>query len=194
MTDLAIANSGTNLVNYLRGDRSKEGTTFRRRLSPEEVKALKFKVPGGVVTTVIGLLFAMIGVDPVRGAPRFTFGVEELYDGIGFVPVVMGLFGIAELLLAAEKRQTHMVEAELKSWMPTRQECRQSVGAIGRGTVVGFVHDWANPENTRRSWDMVARYVIPEINGYVAKLRESQKYLMDNREVFERAGKAVGII
>ena len=92
-----------------------------------------------LLMTVIGLLFAMIGVDPVRGAPRFTFGVEELYDGIGFIPVVMGLFGVAELLLAAEKRQTHMVEAELKSWMPTGAECRQSAGAIGRGTVVGFV-------------------------------------------------------
>ena len=38
----------------------------------------------------------------------------------------------------------------------------------GFGTVVGFVHDWANRENTMRSWDLVARYVIPEINGYVA--------------------------
>ena len=36
----------------------------------------------------------------------------------------------------------------------------------GVGTIIGFVHDWANPENTRRSWDMVARYVVPEINGY----------------------------
>src|SRR6476619_1974027 len=61
----------------------------------------------------------------------------------------------------------------------------------GVGTIIGFVHDWANPENTRRSWDMVARYVIPEINGYVAKLRESQKFLIENRAVFERAGQAV---
>lgn len=61
----------------------------------------------------------------------------------------------------------------------------------GFGTVIGFVHDWANPEDTRRSWDMVARYVIPEINGYVAKLRESQKYLIDNRAVFERAQQAI---
>ncbi len=61
----------------------------------------------------------------------------------------------------------------------------------GVGTIVGFVHDWANPENTRRSWDMVARYVVPEINGYVAKLRESQKFLIENRAVFERAGQAV---
>ena len=61
----------------------------------------------------------------------------------------------------------------------------------GVGTIVGFVHDWANPENTRRSWDMVARYVVPEINGYVRKLRESQDFLRENRAVFERAGQAV---
>jgi len=61
----------------------------------------------------------------------------------------------------------------------------------GFGTVIGFVHDWANPENTFRSWDMVARYVIPEINGYLAGLRRSQKYVIENRESFERAGQAV---
>src|SRR5712675_2126157 len=61
----------------------------------------------------------------------------------------------------------------------------------GVGTIVGFVHDWANPENTRRSWDMVARYVVPEINGYIASLRKSQKFVIENRAVFERAGQAV---
>ena len=61
----------------------------------------------------------------------------------------------------------------------------------GFGHCVGFVHVWANPENTFRSWDMVARYVIPEINGYVAKLRESEKHLQVNRAVFERAGQAI---
>ena len=61
----------------------------------------------------------------------------------------------------------------------------------GFGHCVGFVHDWANPENTFRSWDMVARYVIPEINGYVAKLRESERHLQVNRAVFERAGQAI---
>jgi limonene 1,2-monooxygenase len=45
----------------------------------------------------------------------------------------------------------------------------------GFGTVIGFVHDWANPENTRRSWDLVARYVVPEINGYLSELRKSQR-------------------
>ena len=92
-----------------------------------------------LLMTVLGLLLAMIGLDPVRGAPRFTFGLPELYDGVGFVPVVMGLFGIGELLLAAERRETRMIEADLKKWNPTREEWRRSAGAIGRGTVVGFV-------------------------------------------------------
>jgi len=61
----------------------------------------------------------------------------------------------------------------------------------GFGTVVGFVHDWANPENTRRSWDMVARYVVPEINGYLAGLRTSREFVAGNREYFNRARQAV---
>jgi limonene 1,2-monooxygenase len=61
----------------------------------------------------------------------------------------------------------------------------------GFGTVVGFVHDWANPENTMRSWDMVARYVVPEINGYLAGLRQSQQYVATNRGVFDRAKEAI---
>jgi limonene 1,2-monooxygenase len=61
----------------------------------------------------------------------------------------------------------------------------------GFGTVVGFVHDWANPENTRRSWDMVARYVVPEINGYLAGLRQSREFVATNREYFNRARQAV---
>ena len=51
----------------------------------------------------------------------------------------MGLFGVAELLLAAEQRQARIIQANLNKWMPTKEERRASVGAIGRGTVVGFV-------------------------------------------------------
>jgi limonene 1,2-monooxygenase len=61
----------------------------------------------------------------------------------------------------------------------------------GFGTVVGFVHDWANPENTMRSWDMVARYVVPEINGYLNELRKSREFVVANREYFDRAKDAV---
>ena len=63
--------------------------------------------------------------------------------------------------------------------------------AGGFGVVLGFAHDWANRENTSRSWDLVGRYVIPEINGHIAKLRESQKFVIENRAIFERAGQAV---
>jgi limonene 1,2-monooxygenase len=61
----------------------------------------------------------------------------------------------------------------------------------GFGTVVGFAHDWANPENTMRSWDMVARYVVPEINGYLAGLRKSREFVATNREYFDRAKEAI---
>jgi len=61
----------------------------------------------------------------------------------------------------------------------------------GFGTVVGFAHDWANPENTMHSWDMVARYVVPQINGYLAGLRTSREFVATNREYFNRARQAV---
>jgi limonene 1,2-monooxygenase len=51
----------------------------------------------------------------------------------------------------------------------------------GFGVVLGFAHDWANPEATRRSWELVARYVVPEVNGLNARLRASQQYLHDNQ-------------
>ena len=57
--------------------------------------------------------------------------------------------------------------------------------------MIGFAHDWANREATLRSWEMVARYVIPEINGMLEGYRESQQYVIENREVFDRAGEAV---
>jgi limonene 1,2-monooxygenase len=61
----------------------------------------------------------------------------------------------------------------------------------GFGTVVAFAHDWANPEATFRSWDRVARYVVPEVNGLLDGYRESQRHVIEHREVFERAGQAV---
>jgi putative tricarboxylic transport membrane protein len=92
-----------------------------------------------LLMTVFGLLLALIGIDPVRGAPRFTFGLPELYDGIGFVPVVMGLFGVAEILITIEQPSRQVIDARLKGLWPTRDEWRRSRGAIGRGTVLGFL-------------------------------------------------------
>jgi putative tricarboxylic transport membrane protein len=86
---------------------------------------------------VFGMLLAMIGMDPVRGLPRFTFGRMELMDGIGFVPVIMGLFGLAEVLVNAEKQFAQVFIARMSSLIPTRQDLRDSIGPILRGSVIG---------------------------------------------------------
>jgi len=86
---------------------------------------------------IFGLLLAMVGMDPVRGMPRFTFGRMELMDGIGFVPVIMGLFGLAEVLVNAEKQFTQVFVAKMSSLIPTRKDIRNSVGPILRGSVIG---------------------------------------------------------
>ena len=69
----------------------------------------------GLVMAVLGLLIAMIGIDPVRGAPRFTLGIPSLYDGLGFIPVVMGLFGVAEILLAIQQPLHQVIKTNLAS-------------------------------------------------------------------------------
>lgn len=61
----------------------------------------------------------------------------------------------------------------------------------GFGTVIGFAHDWANRENTARSWDLIARYVIPEVNGMLDSYRESNRYVIENRDTWTRAGEAI---
>lgn len=61
----------------------------------------------------------------------------------------------------------------------------------GFGTVIGFAHDWANPAATARSWDMVARYVIPEVNGMLDGYRDSNRHVIAHRDVFERGGEAI---
>jgi putative tricarboxylic transport membrane protein len=91
-----------------------------------------------LLMTVLGLLISMIGIDPVRGAPRFAFGIADLYDGLGIVPVVMGLFGIAEILITAEQPVREIIRARLSSLLPSRDEWRRSWGAIWRGTGIGF--------------------------------------------------------
>ena len=63
--------------------------------------------------------------------------------------------------------------------------------AGGFGVVLGFAHDWANRANTLKSWDLVARYVIPEINGMLEGYRTSRQYVVEHREWFEKAGQAV---
>jgi putative tricarboxylic transport membrane protein len=93
----------------------------------------------GLIAAVLGLLLAQIGIDPMMGAPRFTFGRPELLDGFGIIPVVMGLFGIAEILTSVEARAKGIAAAKVTSLMLTADDWRRSIGPILRGTGIGFV-------------------------------------------------------
>ncbi len=73
-------------------------------------------------------MLAMIGMDPVRGAPRFTFGLPPLYDGIGFIPVVMGLFGVGEILLSMEAPVLDIIKTKLTDLFPSRAEWKSLCG------------------------------------------------------------------
>ena len=87
-----------------------------------------------------GIILAYIGLDPVYGSPRFASGIPELYDGIGIVPVAMGLFGISELLANAEKvvEQKRDVFSKVRNIWPTVRDWMQARGAILRGSVIGL--------------------------------------------------------
>ncbi len=88
----------------------------------------------------VGLLFGLVGTDVNSGTSRYTFGVSELWDGIGFLPVVMGLFGINEVMVNLE--QTHsrpVVATRIKKLWLTRQDFREAWPAVLRGTGLGAV-------------------------------------------------------
>jgi putative tricarboxylic transport membrane protein len=93
-----------------------------------------------VIAAAIGLLLATVGRDTFTGASRFTFDNLNLADGIDFVPIAMGLFGLGEILYNLEERHhTVQAPARIANVWPSRQDLRQSRGAIGRGSVIGFV-------------------------------------------------------
>lgn len=93
----------------------------------------------GLVMTVLGLLIGMIGLDPVLGAERFTFGLPRLTDGVDFVVVTMGLFGIAEVLTNLASPEVRQVfKTTLRGLLPDREEWRRSWPAMTRGSLLGF--------------------------------------------------------
>jgi len=86
-----------------------------------------------------GVLLGSAGVDPISGRNRFTYGVPELIDGVGLVPVVMGLFGITEVLLNLEQTIRREVFVQrVRNLLPNREDWRAALGAILRGTGIGF--------------------------------------------------------
>lgn len=87
---------------------------------------------------LFGLALAMVGLDPAMGFPRFTFGRPELFEGVGFVPVTMGLFGIGEVLLNAESSMRQTLTGKVTGLVPSAQDIRASALPIARGSIIGF--------------------------------------------------------
>ena len=87
----------------------------------------------------VGAVLGLIGLDSITAQPRLTFERIELYDGIGLVPVVMGLFGIAEVLSNIERPISRQIlEAKITQLWPSRADWRASAAPVMRGTVLGF--------------------------------------------------------
>jgi putative tricarboxylic transport membrane protein len=86
-----------------------------------------------------GVVLGLIGLDSISAQPRLTFDRIELYDGIGLVPVVMGLFGVAEVLTNIEQGIKRTVSStKITNLLPNKEDWKRSSGPIGRGTVLGF--------------------------------------------------------
>jgi len=119
-----------------------------------------------LIAAAVGLVIAQVGVDPIVGMPRLTFGVPELIEGIDFLPVAIGLFGIAEILVSLERLHAiQPIRTRLRDMWITAEEWADSRVAIVRGTVVGFfvgVMPGAGP-------------TIASMMAYVAERRFSRK-------------------
>ncbi|HYE90513.1 MAG TPA: tripartite tricarboxylate transporter permease [Terriglobales bacterium] len=126
--------------------------TFALRFGPPEYFALLLLgllvlayMSGGSMAKALamaafGLLLGMVGIDQMTGYFRFAYGVVELGDGIGVVPVAVGLFGVAEILISAgQKTPQEIVQPKFRELLPSKTEWRESVMPTARGTVLGFL-------------------------------------------------------
>jgi len=93
-----------------------------------------------VAMIVLGLVLGLVGTDVNTGAFRFAFGVPELSDGIGFIVVAMGVFGVAEIIVNLERKDKREVfTGRIDSLMPGRDDLKRSAAPIARGTLVGSI-------------------------------------------------------
>jgi putative tricarboxylic transport membrane protein len=92
-----------------------------------------------IIMSALGIGLSQIGIDIVTGKVRFTFGIIHLQDGIGLVPLVMGLFGIGEILTNLEQlKEVEVFKTKIKGLFPNLKDWKVSAGPMTRGTFLGF--------------------------------------------------------
>jgi putative tricarboxylic transport membrane protein len=88
----------------------------------------------------LGLVIATIGLDQLTAFPRLMFGKLELAEGLSFVALAIGLFGVSELLMSIDEKMSERPKTPtLRELLPTREELREATPATLRGSVIGFV-------------------------------------------------------
>ena len=93
----------------------------------------------GMIMLFLGILLAQVGVDPMTGMFRFTYGSLDLMNGFDFVTIAMGMFGLSEILLTLEEViVTETVSAKIGKLWPNKEEWKEAGPAIARGSVIGF--------------------------------------------------------
>lgn len=89
---------------------------------------------------ILGLLFGLVGTDIRTGTQRFTFGIVDLFDGVNFVVITMGIFGISEILINLEKKENRdAISSKLQGLFPSREDLKRMVPPILRGTFIGSI-------------------------------------------------------
>jgi TctA family transporter len=92
-----------------------------------------------VTVIIIGLLFGLVGTDVNSGATRYTFGISALWDGIDFLPMVIGMFGLVEIIRNLEQQSIERtpISTKLRDMWPTKQEIKEAAPSVLRGTALG---------------------------------------------------------
>ncbi len=94
----------------------------------------------GMMLGLLGLILSFIGLDTISGVPRFNFGMMQFMDGISIVPLIMGIFGVGEVLVNIERGDegATIMETSYKGLLPSLQDWKESIVAIFQGSFVGF--------------------------------------------------------
>jgi putative tricarboxylic transport membrane protein len=120
----------------------------------------------GWIAGWLGMLVAFIGLDAIHGVPRFTFGRLELLDGINYVAVLIGLFGLAEILRVLPQRQPYSIPAEVGRVVPPFRKLARHLKAAFRsgllGTVIGAIPGAGANVASFLAYDIGRRRAAPE--------------------------------